>query len=172
MSPLLYWDSWFFGPLMQNIIPSLLLFFMVLIFSPSLKALKHFLDPVLHIFAIFPESMLAIHSIYNEMYRTLPGPKWECGPSSTEPQGDSHLLMSACDGIHAAVPPSSLAFGTHLSAFTIRKGNWPSIWVEKEGLVLRNTQVIFPGQDQACGCNVGPSLPLGIGLSSGPGPLW
>lgn len=165
MSPLLYWDSWFFRTLMQNIIlVPVTFFFLVCIFSPSLKALKHFLDLDLNpLFAIFPESMLAIHSIYTEMYRTLPcvspRPWWECGPEQYWAPGwltsinERLWWHSCCNPLKQPCIPYTFV------SFYNRKGNCPSIWVEKEGFSLRGTLKWFSEARTRRGCNGGQVCP-------------
>lgn len=95
-----------------------------------------------------------------------PGPDENVVLSSTEPQGDSHLLLSAGDGIHAAIHSSSLAF----VSFYNHKGNCPSVWVEKV-LVLEENSRDFPRPGPGV-LVMGAAFALSIQcLSSGPGPL-
>lgn len=155
----------FLGPWCRTLSLFLLLFFfLVCIFSPSLKALKHFLDLDLHpLFAIFPESMLAIHSIYTEMYRTLlcvsPRPWGECGPEQYWAPGwrtsinERLWWHSCCNPLEQPCIPYTFV------SFYNRKGNCPSIWVEKEGFSLRGTLKWFSQARTRRGCNGGQVCP-------------
>lgn len=100
-----------------------------------------------------------------------PGPDENVVLSSTEPQGDSHLLMSVCDGIHAAIHSSSLAFRTHLSAFTIAKVIVLPFGWKRKVLVLEEHSSDFPRPGPGVAV-MGAKFALSIEcLSSGPGPL-
>ena len=100
-----------------------------------------------------------------------PGPEENVVLSSTEPQGDSHLLMSACDGIHAAIHLSSLAFRTHLSAFTLAKVIVLPFGWKRKVLVLEEHSSDFPRPGPGVAV-MGAKFALSIEcLSSGPGPL-
>lgn len=102
------WSVWLFwtlkrtlfGPWYRILHLFLLHFFLVCIFSPSLKGLRIFLDSDLHSSsAVFPDFMLAIHPIHIKIYRRhhlfTQGLDENIDLSSTEPQGTSHLLMSS-----------------------------------------------------------------------------
>lgn len=155
----------FLGPWCRTLSLFLLLFFfLVCIFSPSLKALKHFLDLDLNpLFAIFPESMLATHSIYTEMYRTLtcvsPRPWWECGPEQYWAPGwltsinERLWWHSCCNPLKQPCIPYTFV------SFYNCKGNCPSIWVEKEGFSLRGTLKWFSEARTRRGCNGGQVCP-------------
>lgn len=100
-----------------------------------------------------------------------PGPDENVVLSSTEPQGDSHLLLSAGDGIHAAIHSSSLAFCIHLSAFTITKVIALLFGWKRKVLVLEENSSDFPRPGPGV-LVMGATFALSIQcLSSGPGPL-